>query len=498
MLEQAITQLRAIGANDPAEAVYVFADRDTDGAPLDASAGTAYELRFEAGDLPPLEQPGFWSVTMYKASDGLLVANPLGRYSTRISRPASSSTQTVRRRSSCPRRHPPTSPRPTGSPPPQISRSSSACGSTTRPRRSATAPDSRRRFGRSPISHDRPRTRSDAAHTPPGSRVMLGARGRSPARPRGSAQPGDAHRADGLLAGPDGRRVATRYAAGAALTLLLFASALVLFGRSISLPQEPHLDATLDLVLGALLVGLALVLRRRRPRTRAPRRPRAAMSPHTALAFGVVSMATNVTTLALLVPAGRKSRRATSAWPAARSPYRAGRAGVDPGVVAGRADRGRPWARRARPPNARRPHPPPRATADRRLPRRVRGATGAARDRSSARDLTRRMPDEAARNAWTVLRRVSGAARASARTCRRGRGCRAFVESIAMNTSAPLARERLPQLVDVDRFAGHLGAVADAIPPGVYRVGTLGEKRTCSAIAQTAAQRRSGPPTPSR
>lgn len=109
-----------------------------------------------------------------------------------------------------------------------------------------------------------------------------------------------------LLAGPDGRRVATRYAAGAALTLLLFASALVLFGRSISLPQEPHLDATLDLVLGALLVGLALVLRWRRPRTRAPRRPRAAMSPHTALAFGVVSMATNVTTLALLVPAAKE------------------------------------------------------------------------------------------------------------------------------------------------------------------------------------------------
>jgi hypothetical protein len=46
-----------------------------------------------------------------------------------------------------------------------------------------------------------------------------------------------------ILAGPDGKRASTRYAAGAALTLLLFVSFLVLFGRAISLPQEPHLDA---------------------------------------------------------------------------------------------------------------------------------------------------------------------------------------------------------------------------------------------------------------
>ena len=108
-----------------------------------------------------------------------------------------------------------------------------------------------------------------------------------------------------LLAAPDGRRAAGRYAAGAALALLVFAVVLVLFGRSISLPQEPHLDATLDLVLGTLLVALAVLLRLRRPREPRPPR-RAQLGPGAALAFGVGAMATNVTTLALVVPAAKE------------------------------------------------------------------------------------------------------------------------------------------------------------------------------------------------
>ena len=109
-----------------------------------------------------------------------------------------------------------------------------------------------------------------------------------------------------LLAGPDGRRVASRYAAGAALALALFAGVLVLFGRSISLPQEPHLDATLDLVLGTLLLALAAVVRRSRPHERRSHPARAELSPRAALAFGVAAMATNVTTLALAVPAAKE------------------------------------------------------------------------------------------------------------------------------------------------------------------------------------------------
>jgi Sap, sulfolipid-1-addressing protein len=109
-----------------------------------------------------------------------------------------------------------------------------------------------------------------------------------------------------ILAGPAGKRAGTRYAAGAALTLLLFVSVLVLFGRAISLPQEPHLDATLDIIIGALLVVLALAIRWRRPREHTEHRARREMGPGEALGFGVFSMATNFTTLALVVPAAKE------------------------------------------------------------------------------------------------------------------------------------------------------------------------------------------------
>ncbi|MBD0283131.1 MAG: GAP family protein [Thermoleophilaceae bacterium] len=109
-----------------------------------------------------------------------------------------------------------------------------------------------------------------------------------------------------LLSGPDGRRVAGGYAAGAALTLLVFTSILVVFGRAIPLPEEPHLDASLDLVLGALLLALAVVLRLRRPRERKPHAPPRELGPGAALAFGVASMATNITTLALVIPAAKE------------------------------------------------------------------------------------------------------------------------------------------------------------------------------------------------
>ena len=55
-----------------------------------------------------------------------------------------------------------------------------------------------------------------------------------------------------LLAGPDGGRAGVRYAAGVVLTTLVIVVAIVLFGRVVSLPTRPHLDATLDVVLGRL------------------------------------------------------------------------------------------------------------------------------------------------------------------------------------------------------------------------------------------------------
>jgi Sap-like sulfolipid-1-addressing protein len=109
-----------------------------------------------------------------------------------------------------------------------------------------------------------------------------------------------------LLSRPDGRRAAALYAAGAALTLLIFTSIIVAFGHAITLPKEPHVDATLDLLLGGALVALAVVLRLRRPREPKARAARRELGGSAALAFGVVSMATNVTTLALVTPAAKE------------------------------------------------------------------------------------------------------------------------------------------------------------------------------------------------
>lgn len=110
-----------------------------------------------------------------------------------------------------------------------------------------------------------------------------------------------------LLAAPGGRRAGLLYAAGAATVLVLLVAAVLVMGRSLSLPTAPHLDATLDLVVGGALVALALAVhlvpaRERQPSRRGPRQ----LGPAAALGFGVFSMGTNVTTLALVVPAAKE------------------------------------------------------------------------------------------------------------------------------------------------------------------------------------------------
>jgi hypothetical protein len=102
-----------------------------------------------------------------------------------------------------------------------------------------------------------------------------------------------------------------RYAAGVVLITFVIVVAMVLSGRAISLPAEPHLDATLDLILGPVLVNAAvLVLVWGRRGGDSPSRKRAddrgASGSRQALAvfaFGVLSMATNVTTPALIAAA---------------------------------------------------------------------------------------------------------------------------------------------------------------------------------------------------
>ena len=120
-----------------------------------------------------------------------------------------------------------------------------------------------------------------------------------------------------LLAGPDGGRAAVRYAAGVVLTTFVIVVAFVLFGRAISLPTEPHLDATLDLVLGLVLVNVAvLVLISGRRQGGSPsqggddRSASGLRQARAAFPFGVFAMATNITTLALIAPAAKEISRA--------------------------------------------------------------------------------------------------------------------------------------------------------------------------------------------
>jgi threonine/homoserine/homoserine lactone efflux protein len=121
-----------------------------------------------------------------------------------------------------------------------------------------------------------------------------------------------------LLAGPDGGRAGVRYAAGVVLATFVIVVAIVLFGRAINLPTEPHLDATLDLVVGLVLVNVAvLVLVSGRRRGGSPsrkggddrRRASGSRQARAAFPFGVFSMATNVTTLALIAAAAKEISR---------------------------------------------------------------------------------------------------------------------------------------------------------------------------------------------
>jgi hypothetical protein len=51
---------------------------DSTGAPLNGANGATYTVTFPAGQLPPVN--AFWSTTMYKMPQSLLVENPINRY----------------------------------------------------------------------------------------------------------------------------------------------------------------------------------------------------------------------------------------------------------------------------------------------------------------------------------------------------------------------------------------------------------------------------------
>jgi hypothetical protein len=66
-----------IYGNSRAEAMYPNYSVDASGEKVDASKHN-YTLHFAPGQLPPVN--AFWSITMYKLPESLLVANPLNRY----------------------------------------------------------------------------------------------------------------------------------------------------------------------------------------------------------------------------------------------------------------------------------------------------------------------------------------------------------------------------------------------------------------------------------
>ena len=65
-----------IYGNSKQEAIYPIYTVDENGKQLEGSS--RYTLRFAAGELPPVD--AFWSLTMYRLPESLLVANPLDRY----------------------------------------------------------------------------------------------------------------------------------------------------------------------------------------------------------------------------------------------------------------------------------------------------------------------------------------------------------------------------------------------------------------------------------
>ena len=65
-------------ANVPEESLYPTAIADASGQPLNAATHN-YVVRFTKEQIPPVE--GFWSLTMYDRDSGMLVKNPIDRYS---------------------------------------------------------------------------------------------------------------------------------------------------------------------------------------------------------------------------------------------------------------------------------------------------------------------------------------------------------------------------------------------------------------------------------
>lgn len=86
LLRSAMAQFGCQGCqvNIPQEAIYFTGSKDVSGDVLNGA--NSYAIRFLGGALPPVRAEGFWSITLYD-SNGILVANPIDRYSLGSSSP---------------------------------------------------------------------------------------------------------------------------------------------------------------------------------------------------------------------------------------------------------------------------------------------------------------------------------------------------------------------------------------------------------------------------
>jgi hypothetical protein len=83
-MDRAMGVYMGIFGNVPEVSVYLSMPADASGKPLDGSRA-AYTLTFPKGHLPPVKY--FWSITMYRIPQRLLVKNPIERYSIGSSTP---------------------------------------------------------------------------------------------------------------------------------------------------------------------------------------------------------------------------------------------------------------------------------------------------------------------------------------------------------------------------------------------------------------------------
>ncbi len=78
LVRAALQCLAGIIANEPEEAIYINTFTDIKGGVLHGDNN--YTFRFDADNLPPISDLGFWSMTMY-GLDYNLVDNEIDRYS---------------------------------------------------------------------------------------------------------------------------------------------------------------------------------------------------------------------------------------------------------------------------------------------------------------------------------------------------------------------------------------------------------------------------------